>query len=119
VGQVGTGQEEPLLGEGDPTAHRSISRAAGDLAAIGALCRLSDLSIEPGQPHPSRSDLELWVEFQCIEPEALVKACFALERQLAAITGQSVDLVMADAIGNPYVCRDIDASKQLIVAAVT
>jgi uncharacterized protein len=68
---------------------------------------------------PNRSDLDLLVEFQSIEPGALVQAYFGLDRQLTAITGQSVDLMMADAIGNPYVCRDIDASKQLIYEAVT
>jgi predicted nucleotidyltransferase len=66
---------------------------------------------------PSRSDLDWLVEFQPIEPGALVKAYFGLERQLAAITGKPVDLVMADAVRNPYVRRDIEASKQLIYEA--
>lgn len=65
-------------------------------------------------PNPSRSVLDLLVEFQPIEPGALVQACFGLEHQLAAITGNPVDLVMADAVCNPYVGRDIEASKQLI-----
>ena len=63
---------------------------------------------------PSPSDLDLLVEFQAIEPAALAKAYFDLEGQLASITGQSVDLVMADAIRHPYVRRDIEASKQLL-----
>ena len=67
---------------------------------------------------PSRSDLDLLVEFQSIEPGALVQAYFGLEQQLTSITGQSVDLVMADAVCNPYVRRDIEASKQLIFEAV-
>jgi len=46
---------------------------------------------------PSRSDLDLLVEFQPIKP---------------------VDLVMADAVRNPYVRRDIEASKQLIYESV-
>jgi predicted nucleotidyltransferase len=33
------------------------------------------------------------------------------------ITGQCVDLVMADALRNPYVRRDIQASKQPIYEA--
>ncbi|MFN6343923.1 MAG: hypothetical protein ACK4V5_05035 [Cyanobium sp.] len=49
---------------------------------------------------PSRSDRE--------------QAYFGLEQQLVAITGKPVDLVMADAVRNPYVRRDIEASKQLI-----
>ena len=66
---------------------------------------------------PARSDLDLLVEFQPIEPCALVRAYFELEEQLAPITGQSIDLVMADAVCNPYVRRDIDASKRLIYEA--
>jgi predicted nucleotidyltransferase len=66
---------------------------------------------------PRRSDLDLLVEFQPIEPRALVRAYFALEQQLASIKGMTVDLVMADAVRNPYVRRDIDASKQLIYEA--
>ena len=65
----------------------------------------------------SRSDLDLLVEFQSIDPGDLVQAYFGLERQLASITGQPVDLVMADAVRNPYVRRDIEASKQLIYEA--
>jgi predicted nucleotidyltransferase len=66
---------------------------------------------------PARSDLDLLVEFQPIEPGALVRAYFGLERQLASIIGQPVDLVMDDAVRNPYVRRDIEASKQLIYEA--
>jgi len=43
-----------------------------------------------------------------------VKAYFDLEGQLAAISWQSVDLVMADAIRIPYGRRTIEASKRLI-----
>ena len=66
---------------------------------------------------PTRSDLDMLVEFQPIESGALVQAYFGLERQLASITGKPVDLVMADAVRNPYVRRDIEASKQLIYEA--
>lgn len=68
---------------------------------------------------PGRSDLDLLVEFQPIEPGALVSAYFGLEHQLASITGQTVDLVMADAVRNPYVRRDIEASKRLIYEAAS
>jgi predicted nucleotidyltransferase len=66
---------------------------------------------------PTRSDLDLLVEFQPIDSGSLVQAFFSLERQLASITGMPVDLVMADAVRNPYVRRDIEASKQLIYEA--
>ena len=66
---------------------------------------------------PKRSDLDLLVEFQPIEPGLLVQAYFSLEQQLAAITGKPIDLVMADAVRNPYVRREIETSKQLIYEA--
>lgn len=47
-----------------------------------------------------------------------MKACFDLEGQLAAISRQSVDLVMADAIRNPDVQRTNETSKRLIDQAV-
>ena len=51
---------------------------------------------------PVRSDLDLLVDLKPIEPGALVDAYFfELEQQLASITGQAVDLVMADAVHNP------------------
>ena len=69
-------------------------------------------------PWPSDSDLDMLVEFQPIEPGGLVKASFDLEGQLAAISRQSVDLVMADAIRNPDLQRTNEASKRLIDQAV-
>ena len=67
---------------------------------------------------PTRSDLDLLVEFQPIESGALVQAYFGLERQLAVITGKPVDLVMADAVRNPFVRADIEASKRFIYGVV-
>ncbi|MCY4172892.1 MAG: hypothetical protein OXF25_02235 [Cyanobacteria bacterium MAG CAR3_bin_5] len=64
-----------------------------------------------------RSDLDLLVEFQSLEPTALVDAYFNLEQQLASILDQPVDLVMAGAIHNPYVWAEIQASRQLIYEA--
>ena len=85
--------------------------------AGGAICRALQRSGYGQILTASRSDLDLLVEFQPIEPGALVQAYFGLERQLASITGKPVDLVMADAVRNPYVRRDIEASKQLIYEA--
>lgn len=53
---------------------------------------------------PSRSDLDLLVEFQMIDPGALVAAFFGLEHQLTESMGHAI----------PFVRADIDASKQLI-----
>jgi predicted nucleotidyltransferase len=66
---------------------------------------------------PTRSVLDLLVEFKQIESGSLVQAFFGLERQFASITGKPVDLVQADAVRKPYVRRDIEASNQLIYEA--
>ena len=102
----------------------SLVLAQLQLDAIAAACRRHQVlrmhlfgSALRDDFDPSRSDLDLLVEFEPIEPAALVKAYFDLEGQLALITGKSVDLVMADAIRNPYVQREIDASKRLLYEA--
>ncbi len=66
---------------------------------------------------PGQSDIDPLVEFQPLEPSELVDAYFGLEEQLTGSLGTPVDLVMADAVRNPYVRRDIEASKQLIYEA--
>ena len=99
----------------------SLALAQPQLDAIAVACRQHQVlrmhlfgSALRDDFDPSRSDLDLLVEFRPIEPGALVKAYLELEQQLSAITGKSVDLVMADAVRNPYVRRDIDSSKRLI-----
>jgi hypothetical protein len=98
-----------------------VPLAKPQLAAIADACRQNHVarmhvfgSIVRPDYRPGESDIDLLVEFEALEPSALVEAYFDLERQLASITGQPVDLVMADAVRNPYVRADIDASKQLI-----
>jgi len=102
----------------------SLALAQPQLDAIADACRQHQVlrmhlfgSALRDDFDPTRSDLDLLVEFQPIESGALVQSYFGLERQLASITGKPVDLVMADAVRNPYVRRDIEASKQLIYEA--
>ena len=65
---------------------------------------------------PGESDIDLLVEFQPHEGYALVEAYFGLLDELRALLGQ-VDLVMADAVKNPYIARAIEREKQLLYAA--
>ncbi|MFM7268343.1 MAG: nucleotidyltransferase family protein [Cyanobium sp.] len=102
----------------------SLVLPPSQLEAISAACRQHQVqrmhlfgSALRDDFDPGHSDLDLLVAFQPIEPGALVRAYVGLERQLSTITGQNVDLVMDDAIQNPYIRRDIDASKQLIYEA--
>jgi hypothetical protein len=102
----------------------SLSIAQPQLEAIAAACRQHKVqrmhlfgSALRDDFDPSCSDLDLLVEFKAIDPTALVRAYFDLEKQLQTITGKPVDLVMADAVRNRYVRADIEASKQLIFEA--
>ena len=65
---------------------------------------------------PGESDLDLLVEFAPMAPYARVDAYFGLRDELRALLGQEIDLVMAGAVKNPYVARDIERTKQLLYA---
>lgn len=66
---------------------------------------------------PGESDIDLLVEFESMTPFELVDAYFELLDELRAILDAPVDLVMADAIKNPYIVADIEDSKQVLYAA--
>lgn len=66
---------------------------------------------------PGESDIDLLVEFQPDAPEALYKTYFSLLNELRQSLATRIDLVMADAIRNPYVKSSIEASKLEIYAA--
>jgi predicted nucleotidyltransferase len=67
--------------------------------------------------HPGESDIDLLVEFESMTPFELVDAYFDLLDELREILGAPVDLVMADAIKNPYILADIEDGKQALYAA--
>jgi len=64
---------------------------------------------------PGESDIDLLVEFQPLDPASLYKAYFALLNDLRIGLASQVDLVMADAVRNPYVKQTIEASRQQIM----
>jgi len=66
---------------------------------------------------PGESDVDLPVEFAPHEGYALVDAYFGLLDDLRALLGTEVDLLMADAVRNRYVAREIERTKQLLYAA--
>jgi hypothetical protein len=66
---------------------------------------------------PGESDVDLLVEFAPMEPRALADAYFGLLDALRELLGGDVDLVMADAVTNPYIAREIERTKQLLYAA--
>lgn len=66
---------------------------------------------------PGESDVDLLVEFASMEPYARVDAYFGMLEELRALLGLEVDLVMAGAVKNPYIARDIERTKRMIYAA--
>jgi predicted nucleotidyltransferase len=62
------------------------------------------------------SDVDLLVEFAPMEPRELADANFGLLYALRDLLGE-VDLVMVDAVKNPYIAREIERTKQLLYAA--
>jgi len=66
---------------------------------------------------PHRSDLDLLVELGPMEPYARVEAYFGMLEELRALLGTEIDLVMADAVKNPYIARDIERTRRMLYAA--
>jgi len=66
---------------------------------------------------PGESDIDFLVEFAPHEGYALVDAYFGLLDDLRALLGTDVDLVMADAVKNRYIAREIENTRQLLYAA--
>jgi len=52
-----------------------------------------------------------------MEPYARVDAYFGMLEELRALLGLEVDLIMAGAVKNPYIARDIERTRRLLYAA--
>ncbi|MCW5978558.1 MAG: nucleotidyltransferase domain-containing protein [Bryobacteraceae bacterium] len=65
---------------------------------------------------PGESDVDLLVAFKPMEPYARVEAYFRMRDELRALLQQEVDLVMVGAVKNPYICREIERTKQMMYA---
>ena len=66
---------------------------------------------------PSRSDVDLLVEF---EPGGTMKALdqyFGLKEALEALFGRPVDLVSASALKNPYMRKSIEETREVLYEA--
>jgi len=66
---------------------------------------------------PGESDIDLLVEIQPDAPETLYKTYFSLLNELSQTLAARIDLVMVDAIRNPYIKASFGANKQDIYAA--
>jgi len=66
---------------------------------------------------PASSDLDFLVEFEAGNGSRALDTYFGLKEALERLFGRHVDLVMPDAVRNPYVKADIERSRKLIYAA--
>ena len=98
--------------------------APNQLDAITSACRRHRVarlhafgSVLRPDYRPGESDIDLLVEFQPDAPEVLYKTYFSLLNELRQSLNARIDLVMADAITNPYIKDSIEANKLEIYAA--
>lgn len=66
---------------------------------------------------PGESDLDLLVDFGAMGGHAKAHAYFDLLDELEDLLDVRVDLVMAGAVKNRYIARDIERTKQMLYAA--
>ncbi|HUD23454.1 MAG TPA: nucleotidyltransferase domain-containing protein [Acidobacteriaceae bacterium] len=64
-----------------------------------------------------RSDLDFLVEFEPLSAGDYATAFFGFKDALERLFGQSVDLVVASAIRNPYFLQSVERGKALLYAA--
>ena len=90
-------------------------------AEVRSLCqrhhvRLLDVfgSAVRGGFDPDRSDLDFTIEFEELTPGDLAHAYFGMKEGLEALFQRPVDLVMDDAIVNPYFRASVDAHRERV-----
>ena len=93
-------------------------------AGIAELCRRFGVrrldlfgSAARGDFQESRSDVDFLVEFADEERGAGLDAYFGLKSGLEALLGRPVDLVMPEAVRNPYIRADIARDRTTVYAA--
>ena len=74
-------------------------------------------SAATGRYRPEESDLDFVVEFQPLPGDAFADAYFGLLEALEGLFGQPVDLVMGEAIKNPYFRQSLEETRTLVYAA--
>jgi len=92
--------------------------------AIAALCRRYGVvrlfvfgSALRDDFRPGKSDVDLLVEFGPMSGHEKAHAYFDLLDEMTELLGTRVDLVMAGAVKNRYIARDIEATKRELYAA--
>ena len=96
---------------------RAQEAAIADVCRRYAVARL-DLfgSAAAGSFDPGRSDLDFLVAFYPHPTLSRFDQYFGLREALEALFGHPVDLVMVDAMRNPYFIESVNASRQSLYA---
>jgi predicted nucleotidyltransferase len=80
------------------------------LEVVGSAAREVDFD-------PVRSDVDFPVEFEPGRPPTTLRGFFGFRKALEDILGRPVDLVMLDAVRNPYLKASLESSRHLLYAA--
>ena len=93
-------------------------------AALEELCRRYGVrrlevfgSAATGAQFDADSDVDLLVEFAPPGPGRHAAQYFGFLRELESLLGRNVDLLVLQAIRNPYLLRNIDPQRELLYAA--
>ena len=70
-----------------------------------------------GDFDPKRSDVDFVVEFERDAPGKALDIYFGFKEALEVLFARPVDLVVAEAVENPYLRRDIERSRETVYAA--
>jgi len=91
---------------------------------IAALCRkygVQHLYVFGSVPvedfRPGESDVDMLVELGPMDDHTKAHAYFDMLDELRGLLGAEVDLVMAGAVKNRFIARDIERTKQMLCAA--
>lgn len=66
---------------------------------------------------PSRSDVDFLIEFDSTLDDHSLRRFFGAKHALEALFGREIDLVMPDALKNPFVRASVERSRQLVYGA--
>lgn len=93
-------------------------------ATVAGVCRQFHVrrlevfgSASQGDFDPQSSDLDFLIEFEPDSPQRALDAFFGLKEALESVFGRPVDLVVPEAVTNPYVRAGIEKTRQLLYAA--
>lgn len=98
-----------------------LRQVAGRLRALCQRCRVKRLdlfgSVVTDRFDPDRSDLDLFVEFEALDPADYANAYFELREGMIDLFGCPVDLLTPAALRNPYLRDRVDSERRLLYAA--